>query len=150
MPWVIVDDCCATAMAVELSERMLAARARFTGAAMLALTIDIAARSGSSSPASSSSSSRLNGLYSSCSLLIWLLLFVGSPVGVRLISGLCGAGRLGFVTARVLNDPRVADRPDPGGCAVVALGDGERRVNGRGHVHAVSLDVYAFLPAHDP
>src|SRR5437588_9384966 len=56
--------CCAFAYATELSERRLAAIAAFTGAARFALISDIAARSGSSSPASSLSSSRESVLYS--------------------------------------------------------------------------------------
>src|SRR5918997_5432952 len=56
--------CTAFAYAVEPSERTLAATAAFTGRATFALMSDIAARSGSSSPASSFSSSRLSGRYS--------------------------------------------------------------------------------------
>src|SRR5436190_21685868 len=97
----------AAATAAALSDRTLAAMAALIGIAMFALTSDMAARSGSCSPASSSSSSRLSGLYSSCSLLIWLLLFVCSPVGVRLGWRRLGAGRLGFAAAQVLIDPRV-------------------------------------------
>src|SRR5438067_374979 len=54
---VIGATCCALAYAIELSDRMLAASARFTGAAMLALIRDICSRSGSCSPTCDSSSS---------------------------------------------------------------------------------------------
>src|SRR5204862_98211 len=50
--------CCAFAYAIELSLATLSAAARFTGAATFALISDMAARSGSSSPA--------GGLRSSC------------------------------------------------------------------------------------
>src|SRR5438309_4775970 len=58
----------ASAYAVALSERTLAASATFTGIARFAFTSDIAARSGSSSPASWLSSSRVSVRYSSCFL----------------------------------------------------------------------------------
>src|SRR5437870_2593728 len=54
---VIGAVCCALAYASELSDRMLAASARFTGAAILALIRDICSRSGSCSPTCDSSSS---------------------------------------------------------------------------------------------
>src|SRR5690242_9942401 len=57
--------CCAFAYATALSERTFAATAALIGAATLALMSDIAARSGSSSPAISLSSSRVSFLYSS-------------------------------------------------------------------------------------
>src|ERR671926_211040 len=57
--------CSAFAYAIELSERTFAATAALIGAAMFALISDIAARSGSSSPARSLSSSRVSFLYSS-------------------------------------------------------------------------------------
>src|SRR4051794_15389247 len=57
----------ACATAVELSDRTLRAAAKLTGAATLALMSDIAARSGSASPARPSSSSRVSLRYS-CSL----------------------------------------------------------------------------------
>src|SRR5919197_6495822 len=53
------------------SDRTLAATAAFTGIAMFALIRDIAARSGSSSPASCSSSSRVTLRYS-CTSATWL------------------------------------------------------------------------------
>src|SRR5437588_561520 len=56
--------CSASAYATELSDRTLAAIAAFTGAARFALMSDIAARSGSGSPARASSSSRVRRLYS--------------------------------------------------------------------------------------
>src|SRR4051794_31676287 len=56
--------CCAFAYAIELSERTFSATAALIGAATFALMSDIAARSGSSSPASSFSSSRVRLLYS--------------------------------------------------------------------------------------
>src|SRR5215212_299491 len=57
--------CCAFAYASELSLATLSATAALIGAATFALISDIAARSGSSSPASSLSSSRVSFLYSS-------------------------------------------------------------------------------------
>src|SRR4051812_27617833 len=79
MSCVMLPVCCAFAYASELSERTFAATAALIGAAMFALISDIAARSGSSSPAIALSSSRLNCLYSACSfffpmrcLLRWL------------------------------------------------------------------------------
>src|SRR5205823_65004 len=62
-------DCTAFAYATELSERTLAATAALIGAATFALISDIAARSGSSSPASWLSSSRESWRYSSCFFL---------------------------------------------------------------------------------
>src|SRR5436305_12522578 len=121
--------------------------AALIGIAMFALTSDMAARSGSCSPASESSSSRLSGLYSTCSLLIWLLLFVRSPWGGRFVLRPFG-GRIGFATARVLSYSRVADRLYLGRCAWVALIDGDPRVDVRGEVHTVTLDADAFVPAH--
>src|SRR3954469_17659038 len=56
--------CSAFAYATELSDATLSATAALMGAAMLALMRDIAARSGSSSPASALSSSRVIGRYS--------------------------------------------------------------------------------------
>src|SRR3954454_14573850 len=64
MLWLIGAVCCALATAVELSESTFNAAARFTGAATLAFTNDMAARSGRASPASSSSSSLLSLRYS--------------------------------------------------------------------------------------
>src|SRR4051794_8000888 len=67
--------CSAFAYATELSDATLSARAALMGAAMLALMRDIAARSGSASPASASSSSRVIGRNSAMSLsfrrLVW-------------------------------------------------------------------------------
>src|SRR3954465_10476963 len=60
----------ALAYATELSDRTLAATAALIGAARLALISDIAARSGSSSPASSFSSSRVSGLFWISSLML--------------------------------------------------------------------------------
>src|SRR2546421_3564985 len=57
LPCVMGAYCVAVASATELSERMLAARARLIGAATLALTSDICSRSGSCSPTWDSSSS---------------------------------------------------------------------------------------------
>src|SRR5919204_839143 len=65
--------CSAPAYATELSERTFAAIAALIGAAMFALISDIAARSGSSSPASSFSSSRVRCLY-----------WTSSPIGASL------------------------------------------------------------------
>src|SRR5436190_10729494 len=61
--------CSAFAIAAELSLRTFSATAALTGAATFALISDIAARSGSSSPASVLSSSRVSCLYSSCFFL---------------------------------------------------------------------------------
>src|ERR671935_112261 len=61
-------DWTAFAYATELSERTFAAIAALIGAATFALISDIAARSGSSSPAIALSSSRVSCLYSSCFL----------------------------------------------------------------------------------
>src|ERR671930_1933035 len=60
----MVTFCSAFAYAMELSLATLSAAARLIGAATLALISDIAARSGSGSPASASSSSRLSVRYS--------------------------------------------------------------------------------------
>src|SRR5436853_2673687 len=60
--------CSAFAYAMELSLATFSAAARLIGATTFALTSDIAARSGNSSPASSLSSSRVSFLYS-CSLM---------------------------------------------------------------------------------
>src|SRR3954463_10816605 len=57
--------CSAFAYAIELSDRTFAATAALIGAARFALISDMAARSGSSSPASSLSSSRVSLRYSS-------------------------------------------------------------------------------------
>src|SRR5438270_5924612 len=62
MLWLIGAYCSALAYATELSDRMLAATAAFTGAAMLALISDMASRSGSSSPPSAASSSSVKPL----------------------------------------------------------------------------------------
>src|SRR3954469_13189862 len=71
--------CSAFAYATELSLATFSAAARLIGATTFAFTSDIAARSGSSSPASSFSSSRVSWRYS-C-----------SPMSVPLldVSGLC-------------------------------------------------------------
>src|SRR3954453_10665846 len=61
--------CSAFAYAMELSLATFNAAARLIGATTLAFTSDIAARSGSSSPASSLSSSRVSFLYCCCSLM---------------------------------------------------------------------------------
>src|SRR3954451_31588 len=68
--WSIGVCCCAAATAAAPSDRTLAATAALIGIATLAFTSDMAARSGSSSPASSASSSRVSGLYWSGWLLI--------------------------------------------------------------------------------
>src|SRR5688500_18965584 len=99
--------CSAFAYAIELSERTFAATAAFTGAARFALISDIAARSGSSSPASSSSSSRVSVRYSSCFLSGMLRLLVGlvdgrvlDSVGVRDRVVACDVQRDGGVDRR--------------------------------------------------
>src|SRR5437764_879058 len=71
-------SCCAFAMAVEPSLSAFSATAALIGAAMFALTSDIAARSGNSSPASVLSSSFVSFLY--CSPIGRLL---SSSVDVR-------------------------------------------------------------------
>src|SRR5438105_12668437 len=82
--------CAAFAYAVALSERTFAATAAFTGAATFALISDIAARSGSSSPASSLSSSRVSGLYSLMPDLLVALVDRISLDGVRVRGGTVG------------------------------------------------------------
>src|SRR2546421_743208 len=100
--------CCAFAYATELSERMLAATAAFTGAARFALMSDIAARSGSSSPASSFSSSRVRLRYS-CG--VWsvtsCLLLLGALGDVP---GLLRVGVGDRVVARHVERDRCVDR----------------------------------------
>src|SRR5215213_4121601 len=86
---VMSPVCCASAYATELSLRTFSASAALIGAATFALISDMAARSGSASPASSSSSSRVSGLYSFRSSAITSLLFVSlarpyGPHGCRL------------------------------------------------------------------
>src|SRR3954454_16938855 len=78
--------CSALAYVTELSDSTLAATAAFTGAARFALMSDIAARSGSASPASSSSSSRLSLRYSTFSVMPDLLALV-RLVDVDVLSG---------------------------------------------------------------
>src|SRR5919109_209678 len=78
--------CCAFAYATELSLATFSAAARLIGAATLALMSDIAARSGSSSPARAFSSSCVSCLYS-CSLPMRLLLRVLLR-GLRDVAGL--------------------------------------------------------------
>src|SRR5439155_21928270 len=63
--------CSAFAYASELSERTFAATAALIGAAMFALISDIAARSGSSSPAMALSSSRDSWRYSATSFFFF-------------------------------------------------------------------------------
>src|SRR5947209_17073931 len=79
---VIGAVCWASAYASELSDRMLAASARFTGAATLALIRDICSRSGSCSPTCDSSSSllraeRRGSIPSSVAFVIVNLLLLG-------------------------------------------------------------------------
>src|SRR3954447_14909189 len=78
--------CSALAYATELSDSTFAATAAFTGAARFALISDIAARSGSSSPASSVSSSRVSGRCArglfSAMVMILLWFPVGRSVGL--------------------------------------------------------------------
>src|SRR3954451_1197003 len=68
--WSIGVCCCAAATAAAPSDSTLAATAALIGIATLAFTSDMAARSGSSSPASSESSSRVSGLNWSGSFVI--------------------------------------------------------------------------------
>src|SRR6266576_5734042 len=90
-------DCTALAYATELSERTLAATAALIGAATFALISDIAARSGSSSPASSLSSSCVRLRYSWGLLPMWRLL---SLVGLRDVGGLLRVGIRGRAVAQ--------------------------------------------------
>src|ERR671934_1745694 len=85
--------CWAFAYATELSLSTLSARAALIGAATFALIRDIAARSGSGSPAMASSSSRVRRLYFSVTT---------APFSGEL-RGLADRG--------VLNGVRVGDRP---------------------------------------
>src|SRR2546423_12878608 len=82
--------CVALAYATEPSDATFSARAALIGAATLALMSDMAARSGSASPASSSSSSRVR-ILNSCSLMTFLT-FVSSYVlrGLTDVARLCG------------------------------------------------------------
>src|SRR5215212_3136761 len=74
--------CSAFAYAIELSLATFSAAARLTGAATFALISDIAARSGSSSPASAFSSSRVSERYSGLVSLIRPLLVALDDRGV--------------------------------------------------------------------
>src|SRR5919199_231169 len=85
----MVTFCSAFAYAIELSLATLSAAARLIGAATFALIRDIAARSGSSSPASAFSSSRVSFRYSS---------LIEPPLG-------------GLVDRSVLRGVRIGDRP---------------------------------------
>src|SRR5438094_7728547 len=87
----------AFAYATELSERTFAATAALIGAATFALISDIAARSGSSSPASSFSSSRERALYSWGLLPMSVLL---SLVRLRDVGGLLRVGIRGRAVAQ--------------------------------------------------
>src|SRR5919197_4915007 len=82
--------CSAFAIAAELSLRTFSATAALTGAATFALMSDIAARSGSSSPARALSSSRVSCLY--CSFLL--------PMRASLRVALVDRGRLRRVGVR--------------------------------------------------
>src|SRR5439155_6231322 len=93
MFWVMSPVCWAFATAVELSLSTLSATAALIGAATFALMSDIAARSGSGSPASLSSSSRDSARYS-----------CGSPVIVRLLL------RVPLVDRRLLHCARIRRR----------------------------------------
>src|SRR5918992_4430027 len=94
--------CSAMATAVEWSDRTLAARARFTGAAMFALISDMAARSGRGSPARASSSSRVRRLKSSVLAMISLpslsSVVTHLPLGLWVVDNRAG----GLVDVRVL------------------------------------------------
>src|SRR3954453_6859931 len=74
----MVAVCSAFAIAAELSDSAFSATAALIGAATFAFNRDIAARSGSSSPASSFSCSRVSFWYSLTSILL-----VGAGVGLR-------------------------------------------------------------------
>src|SRR3989337_2579987 len=71
--------CSALAIAAELSLGTLRATAALIGAATFALISDIAARSGSASPASLSSSSRVSGFHSCCSFSLPIIR--SAPIG---------------------------------------------------------------------
>src|SRR3954452_349481 len=112
--------CSALAYATELSDSTFAATAAFTGAARFALMSDIAARSGSSSPASSVSSSRVSGRYS-CGLFSAMVMILPwfpvdpSVVGlgdVRRLMRVRERGRV--VRDRVQRDGGVDRRRDVG------------------------------------
>src|ERR671915_107942 len=91
--------CSALAYAIEPSLATLAASARLIGAATFALINDIAARSGNGSPASASSSSRVNGFYS-CFSAAMLPSF-------RSVVGLALHQLVALVDGRVLSSVRV-------------------------------------------
>src|ERR687896_197721 len=78
--------------------------AAFTGRATFALMSDMAARSGSGSPASRSSSSRVTGLYS----MVWSVMLVSSLVALGEVDRLLGV-RIGdrVVRGDVQRDGRV-------------------------------------------
>src|SRR5438046_1465147 len=97
-------DWTAFAYATEPSERTLAATAALIGAATFALISDIAARSGSSSPASSLSSSCVSCRYSWGFFILSLL-----PVWFDCVffGGCCGFGFAAESTPRV---PRLLAR----------------------------------------
>src|SRR5215212_1946461 len=79
--------CSAFAIAAELSLSAFSATAALTGAATLALISDIAARSGSSSPASALSSSCVSCLYSA--------FFLPMPSSLVALVDRGGLGRIG-------------------------------------------------------
>src|SRR5919198_6577983 len=79
--------CCAFAYATEPSERTFAAIAALIGAATFALISDIAARSGSSTPASAFSSSCVSVLYSSSAICVLLQVALVDRCLLRRIGG---------------------------------------------------------------
>src|SRR5919197_237892 len=79
--------CSAFAYAIELSERTFAAIAALIGAATFALISDIAARSGSSTPASAFSSSCVSVLYSSSAICVLLQVALVDRCLLRRIGG---------------------------------------------------------------
>src|SRR5688572_12561305 len=102
-----MSACCwAMAIAWELSLSAFSASAAFTGAATFALMSDIAARSGSASPASLSSSSRVNRLYCSFSSAI--------SASFQIVTDRSSVSRadqlVALVDGRVLSSVRVCHR----------------------------------------
>src|ERR671920_555350 len=122
MPCVIGAYCWAFAYATELSLATFSARAALIGAATFAFTSDIAARSGSGSPASRSSSSRVRRVY-------WSLLIVRSPLlGGRRFPGLDALGDRGLLRGVGVRDGAVRQHV---GRQPHVHGDGQVRVHER-------------------
>src|SRR4051794_12689444 len=126
--WSIVTDCSAFAIAAELSDSAFSATAALIGAATFAFNRDIAARSGSSSPASSFSCSRVSFWYSLTSILL-----VGAGVGIRFEH---------LRTATPLDDPRLAAHGGPRRAGLVHVRRDDRVDSARcGHAVRVRADA---------